>query len=53
MSVIPNGFTAASTFTEGAFEIRDVTTNSFVITAPTVAVNPGGSAIRSLLPLPN
>ena len=43
MSVTPNGFTSASTFTDGAFEIRDVSTNSFKITAPVVAVNPGGS----------
>ena len=44
MSVIPNGFVSATPFTDNAFEIRDVTTNSFKITAPIVAVNPGGSA---------
>ena len=47
MSVTPNGFTSSDTFTENAFEIRDVTTNTFKITAPTVAVNPGGSATGS------
>ena len=47
MSVTPNGFTSSSTFTDGAFEIRDVTTNTFKITAPIVAVNPGGSATGS------
>ena len=47
MSVTPNGFTAASTFTDNAFEIRDVTTNTFKITAPTVAVNPGGGGTGS------
>ena len=47
MSVTPNGFTAASTFTDNAFEVRDVTTHTFKITAPTVAVNPGGSATGS------
>jgi len=44
MSVTPNGFTTSSTFTDNAFEVRDVTTHTFKITAPTVAVNPGGSA---------
>ena len=44
MSVIPNGFVSATPFTDNAFEVRDVTTNSFKITAPIVAVNPGGSA---------
>ena len=34
MSVIPNGFVSATPFTDNAFEIRDVTTNSFKITAP-------------------
>ena len=47
MSIIPNGFTASSTFTDNAFEIRDVTTNTFKITAPTVAVNPGGTTTGS------
>jgi len=47
MSVTPNGFTSSDTFTQNAFEIRDVTTNTFKITAPTVAVNPGGSATGS------
>ena len=47
MSVIPNGFTSSDTFTEGAFEIRNVTSNSFDITTPTVAVNPGGSSTGS------
>jgi len=47
MSVTPNGFTSSSTFTDGAFEIRDVTNNTFKITAPTVAVNPGGTATGS------
>ena len=47
MSATPNGFTSSSTFTDGAFEIRNVTTNTFDITAPTVAVNPGGSATGS------
>ena len=47
MSVIPNGFTSSTTFTEGAFEIRNVTSNSFDITTPTVAVNPGGSSTGS------
>ena len=47
MSVTPNGFTSSDTFTENAFEIRDVTTHTFKITAPTVAVNPGGSATGS------
>ncbi len=47
MSVTPNGFTAASTFTNNAFEVRDVTTHTFKITAPTVAVNPGGGGTGS------
>ena len=47
MSGIPNGFTSASTFTDGAFEIRNVTNNTFDITAPIVAVNPGGTATGS------
>ena len=47
MSVTPNGFTSASTFTENAFEVRDVTNNTFKITAPIVAVNPGGTATGS------
>jgi hypothetical protein len=47
MSATPNGFTSSSTFTDGAFEIRDVTNNTFKITTPTVAVNPGGSATGS------
>ena len=33
MSVTPNGFTSSSTFTDGAFEIRNVTNNTFDITA--------------------
>ena len=44
MSGVPNGFTAASVFTDGAFEIRDITTNTFKITTPVAASSPGGTA---------
>jgi len=37
MSVTPGGFSSSSTFTDGAFEIRDVTNNTFKITTPIAA----------------
>ena len=36
--VTPNGFTSSSTFTDGAFEIRTVTNNTFTIQTPIAAV---------------
>ena len=47
MSATPNGFTSSDTFTDNAFEVRDVTTNTFKITAPIAASSPGGSATGS------
>ena len=37
MSSTPGGFSSSTTFTDGAFEIRDVTTHTFKITTPIAA----------------